>query len=829
MESSQFVELLERLGRSTEDNVTICYQSAIQRFTSKTIKVAFAESTVTALDSLGNNVWFEINPSSATGRASLDDITQLAAVYIDIDYKDGGAGSVAKARELVTLLTDLIGVGPSAVVYSGHGIQPYWAIDPAEDFEPILAQGLLNRWGAFARFVAGSLGIQLDSVFDLPRIFRVPGSRNMKDPTEPVDVFATFPTDWRPLSLDELNDVLIAHSITSEMTMPEGFELVSDHKEWQHAHEDCQFVPSLFAGVRPTNTPPKSRHGWLVQQLVLLNAAYRNGCITEATHKELYRLIGERFDDYLKLPPKRPANQNEVRSANQWAVAKVETFNDIKLSEELRRHNHSSFSEGDPSSVLGEPSGNAEYTVEELSLIYRQTFATYGRTDAANARRFIYFCQGDYKFIPDVGWHRWDGTRYVYDKEKAVWQSAVDAAMFVETAGGTGDQIKWATQSANKDRIVNCLAIAGTDPDVLVSAIEMDAQPNDLCTPDGIVNLLTGEIRTAQKGIDLNTRSTSVAPRKIATPMWNAFLKTVIQDEDRITYLQELLGASLFGDSRYHVLPVLAGTGANGKSTLLDVVSGILDDYAASMPENFLLDTSSSTHPTEIARLRGVRFAMASETRPDGKFNESRVKMLTGGDILSARFMNQNFFDFKPTHTLFLAVNHLPAVKSGGDGFWRRLRKLDFKVTIPKEEQRENFAQQMIEEEGPGILQWMVDGAVRLTSAGFNEPESVKLATLEYRHEEDHIAKFIDERILVTANGTATKTSVFNSYREWCIENGERPITQNSLNRELRNRLNTQETNVGGARMFSGIELINVVMQPDRIVEDEKERDEYWK
>ena len=829
MESSQFVELLERLGRSTEDNVTICYQSAIQRFTSKTIKVSFAESTVTALDSLGNNVWFEINPSRATGRASLDDITQLAAVYIDIDYKDGGAGSVAKARELVTLLTDLIGVGPSAVVYSGHGIQPYWAIDPAEEFEPILAQGLLNRWGAFARFVAGSLGIQLDSVFDLPRIFRVPGSRNMKDPTEPVDVFATFPADWRPLSLEELNDVLIAHGITSEMTMPEGFELVSDHKEWKHATEDCQFVPSLFAGVRPTNTPPKSRHGWLVQQLVLLNAGYRNGCITEETHKELYRLISERFDEYLKLPPKRPANQNEVRSANQWAVAKVETFSEAKLAEELRRHNHSSFSEGDPSSVLGEPSGNAEYTVEELSLIYRQTFATYGRTDAANARRFIYYCQGDYKFIPDVGWHRWDGTRYVYDKEKAVWQSAVDAAMFVETAGGTGDQIKWATQSANKDRIVNCLAIAGTDPDVLVSAIEMDAQPNDLCTPDGIVNLLTGEIRKAQKGIDLNTRSTSVAPKRIATPMWSTFLKTVIQDEDRITYLQELLGAALFGDSRYHVLPVLAGTGANGKSTLLDVVSGILDDYAASMPENFLLDTSSSTHPTEIARLRGVRFAMASETRPDGKFNESRVKMLTGGDILSARFMNQNFFDFKPTHTLFLAVNHLPAVKSGGDGFWRRLRKLDFKVTIPKEEQRENFAQQMIEEEGPGILQWMVDGAVRLTSTGFNEPESVKMATLEYRHEEDHIAKFVDERILVTANGTATKTAVFNSYRDWCIENGEKPITQNSLNRELRNRLNTQETSVGGARMFSGIELINVVMQPDRIVEDEKERDEYWK
>jgi len=828
MENSQFVELLERLGRTTEDSVTICYQSEVQRFTAKTIKVDLAESTIQALDSLNNNIWYEINPSQAFGRAKADDIQQLAALYIDIDYKDGGAGSVAKARELVELLSDLIGVGPSAVVYSGHGIQPYWAIDPEEDFDATMAQGILNRWGAFARFVGGAIGVELDSVFDLARIFRVPGSRNLKDSANPVDVFATFPADWRPLSINEINDVLIAHGITSENNMPDGFELVSSASEWKHAEHDCQFTPTLFGGLRENNKPPKSRHGWLLQQLVTMNSGLRNGCLTRETHHEMYRLIEERFAQYLQLAPKRPMNPNEVSSANKWAVARVESFDATKLAMELRSHQHSDFGDGNPTSVLGEPSGNAEYSRAELADIYEATFSTYGRTDAANSRRFIYFAQGDYKFIPDVGWHRWDGTRYVFDKEKAVWQTVVEAAQFCEFAGATGDQLKWATQSANKDRVLNCLAIAGTDPDVLVSAIEMDAQPNDLCTPAGIVNLLTGEIRPAKKAEDLNTRSTAVPLKRIATPMWNEFLKTVIQDEDRIGYLQELLGASLYGDSRYHVLPVLAGTGANGKSTLLDVVSGILGDYAASMPENFLLDTSASTHPTEIARLRGVRFAMASETRPDGKFNESRVKMLTGGDMLSARFMNQNFFDFRPTHTLFLAVNHLPAVKSGGDGFWRRLRKMDFKVTIPKDEQRENFAQSMIEEEGPGILQWMIDGAVRVTNQGFSEPESVKLATLEYRHEEDHIAKFIDERIVLASNGTATKTAVFNSYRDWCIENGEKPITQNALNREVRHRLNSQETTVGGARIFTGIELLNVVMQPDRLV-DEKETDEYWR
>jgi P4 family phage/plasmid primase-like protien len=826
MIETPFSELLSRLGRTEDDMVTICYQSAVQKFSAKTIKVSSAESTVSALTSLGNNVWFEINPSNVTGRATAKDITGLAAFYIDIDYKDSGAGSIKQARELIEVLTDLIGVAPSAVVYSGHGIQPYWAIDdPDGEFDLALAQGVLNRWGAFCRFVAGSLGVKLDSVFDVPRIFRAPGSLNMKDPENPVDVVATFPETWRPVSIDEINDVLIAHGVTSEMNMPDDFELVSASSEWNFAAHDCQFTPTLYAGVRPTNQPPKSRHGWLLQQLVLLNGAHRNGCLTEATAQDLLTHINARFNEYLKLAPAREPNIGEVRGANQWAVARVESFTDAKLAQEMRQHVHSDFFTGDPISVLGEPSADGERTLDELAVIYQQTFGTYGRTDAANARRLIYFANGGYKYVTDIGWHRWENGRYVFDKEKSIFQTAIEAAEFIEAAGGSGEQLKWAQVSANKERVVNAITLAGTDPEVLVNSIDLDAEPNELCTPSGIVNLRTGEIREAKKSLDLNTRQTTCGPRNIATPLWTGFLKEVVQDQERIDYLQELLGASLFGDSRYHVLPVLAGSGANGKSTLLDVVSGILGDYAASMPENFLLDTSNTTHPTEIARLRGIRFAMASETRPDGKFNESRVKMLTGGDMLSARFMGQNFFDFKPTHTLFLAVNHLPAVKSGGDGFWRRLRKLDFKVTIPKERQRENFAQTIVEEEGPGILQWIVEGAVRVTAAGFSEPQSVRLSTLEYRHEEDHIAKFLDERVVVASNGSVTKTAIFNAYRDWCIDNGEKPITQNALNREVRTRMNTVEAEVHGARMFSGIELLNLNMTAESMID---EKDKYW-
>lgn len=805
-----FKELLERLGYTDEDTVKIAYQSASQGFKVKATKLQLADAVVETLTDLKANVWYEINPSNTQLRAKADDITRLAALWIDIDFKATGIQSADNAHQLVELISDLFGVEPTAVVHSGHGLQPYWAIDPAEDFTAEIASGLLVRWGAFVRWVAASQGGQLDSVFDLPRIFRAPGSTNFKEASNPVAVTIDLPDSWRPLSIEEVDDVLITHGFASVVSSQEEFHAHSEHAEWEYAAHDCHWVTNLFNSVRPNISVPKSRHGWLLQKLVAINAAHRNGCLTKESAELIVANLAERFKEFLKQAPAREMNHNEIGSANKWAIARVESFGPEKLRDELKGHEHKDLFAGDPEAALDNSPVKNEYDDNELAQIYVDSYSAFGRTDAANAYRLIHFMRNDYKHVTDVGWHKWDESRYVLDKEKSIIQTAIDAVEFCGMTNLNPDQLKWAQASANKDRLQNAITIAGTDSEVLVNAIQLDAEANDLCTPSGIVNLRTGELRPARKGIDYNTRQTSVSPRNMETPLWNNFLKEIIEDDDRIEYLQELFGAALFGDSRFHVLPVFVGTGANGKSTILDVISGILSDYSATMPENFLLDTTGNAHPTDIARLRGVRLAVASETRPDGKFNESRVKMLTGGDTLSARFMGQNFFDFKPTHTLFMAVNHLPEVKSGGEGFWRRLRKIDFRKTIPAEKRKENFAQTLIQEEGPGILQWMIDGAVRVTHQGFNEPASVKLATQAYRHEEDHIAKFLDERTILADVASVTKTSLFNAYRDWCIENGEKPITQNSLTREIKTRLAVTESESAGFKMLVGIDLMQI-------------------
>lgn len=826
-----FQELLERLGFEQDQTVTVCYQSVTQGFRVKQTKLQFADMVVDALTEMKANVWYEINPSTAQGRARAEDINRLSAVWVDIDFKETGVQSAENASGLVDLLSDLIGVEPTAVVHSGHGLQPYWAIDPAEEYTQEQAAGVLARWGQFVRWVAASQGGDLDSVFDLPRIFRAPGSTNFKDSDNPVATSVSYPSAWRPLSLDELDDILITHGFVSASNAPEDFSVVSGSASWEFAEHDCHWVNYLHSSVAPTNGSPKSRHGWLVQQLIKINAAHRNGCLTEFSAHTLVRTLDVQFREFLKQAPAREMNRGEVESANRWAIARVEAMSPDKLREELRRHQHDNTPASTEALVQPEEDGRAN-----LAEVYQNSFDVLGFNDASNSFRLNYWMQGEYRHVTDVGWHRWDGSRYVADKDKSIVQTAIDALQpaKVYELGPAGK--KWIEASQNRDRLNNAIAISATDQEILISAIELDAEANNLCTPDGIVNLLTGEVRPAVKGVDLNTRQTSVTPRTMATPLWDTFLKETIEDPDRIMYVQELFGAALFGDSRFHVLPVFVGTGANGKSTIIDVISGILNDYAATMPENFLLDTTGSAHPADIARLRGVRLAVASETRPDGKFNESRVKMLTGGDTLSARFMGQNFFDFKPTHTLFMAVNHLPEVKSGGDGFWRRLRKIDFRKTIAVEKRKEGLAGKLVTEEGSGILQWMIDGAVRVSTQGFNEPESVKMATQSYRHEEDHIAKFLDEKTLLADAAVVTKVSLYNAYRDWCAENGEKPITQNSLGREVKGRLGVQESETAGYRMFIGVELLKIDSTNNKssvddilgYIDNKEDKDDYW-
>jgi len=208
--------------------------------------------------------------------------------------------------------------------------------------------------------------------------------------------------------------------------------------------------------------------------------------------------------------------------------------------------------------------------------------------------------------------------------------------------------------------------------------------------------------------------------------------------------MQKLAGYAAIGEVFHHILPFLYGAGQNGKTVLVEVICQALGEYAISAPANFLL-AGRDRHETEIARLAGPRFVVCSEINQGTKFDEAKVKLLTGGDMLTGRFMHRDFFDFRPSHTLFLMGNHQPTVGAGGDSFWRRLRLIPFGHRVPDDKRIEHLDAKLIEREGPAILAWIVRGAVAVATEGLTEPAVVISATEDYAESEDHIGQFIAE------------------------------------------------------------------------------------
>lgn len=410
-------------------------------------------------------------------------------------------------------------------------------------------------------------------------------------------------------------------------------------------------------------------------------------------------------------------------------------------------------------------------------------------------------------------WLYWNGKQWEWQDTTGGYVREL-ARMYARTIDS--EEKGWKKAALRNSGVTARLALAATDVRVNRKHEEFDSHHLELNTPGGIVNLETGELMEHDPA-KLHTKITRVTPRKMPTPKWDKFLdQTFNEDAELIGYVRDLLGYAATGVVRQHLLPFFYGPGGNGKSVLTDTIMHLLGDYAGSAPSNFLMQKTTSQHETEIARLSGLRFVVSSEINPDAKFDEAKVKLLTGGDQLTARRMREDFFDFRPTHKLFLMGNHQPKVSSGGPSFWRRLRLIGFMNQVPKDQVVEGLSDQLIDEEGPGILQWLIEGAQNMLTNGLHEPASVLAASEEYAEEEDTFGRFVEENLdLSDPNGSEPQKEVRARYEAWCLREGERPLTQNKMSRELKNRFNITTTPISGIRFYEGVRLYAVGPEPD--------------
>jgi putative DNA primase/helicase len=254
-----------------------------------------------------------------------------------------------------------------------------------------------------------------------------------------------------------------------------------------------------------------------------------------------------------------------------------------------------------------------------------------------------------------------------------------------------------------------------------------------------------------------------------------------------IEFMQRFFGHCLTGDVTEQVIALLIGNGANGKSTLLQILLYVWGDYATMAAPGLLMAKKVEQHPTEVADLCGKRLVGTVEVQEGRRFNEALFKWASGGDTLKARHMREDFFSFTPTHKLVIACNHKPDVSDTSDAFWRRLRTIPFDVTIPKEQQ-DKYLLDKLKTEATGILAWLVRGCLKWRAEGLGEPAEVEAATLAYRHEQDGLNVFLTECCDTEPDIEEQVGKIYGKFKEWAQENGEKIISSKRLSATLKQK-----------------------------------------
>ncbi|WP_019560798.1 phage/plasmid primase, P4 family [Caldimonas manganoxidans] len=424
-------------------------------------------------------------------------------------------------------------------------------------------------------------------------------------------------------------------------------------------------------------------------------------------------------------------------------------------------------------------------------------------TDDALALTFTARYAEDWRYCSAWGkWLVWDGRRWQVDETLLVHHLI---RAICREAALKADSHRLAAKLAASSTVGGVERLARTDRRHASTADEWDADPWLLNTPGGVVDLRTGRLRPHARA-DRMTKLATATPRGDC-PRWRAFLADVTGgDAELQAYLQRMVGYCLTGSTAAHALFFLYGTGANGKSVFVNTLATILGDYAATASMETFVETRHERHPTDLAGLRGARFVSAIETEQGRRWAESKVKAITGGDRIAARFMHKDFFTYTPQFKPVIVGNHKPAIRNIDEAMKRRLHLIPFTVTIPPDK-RDGRLTEKLQAERDGIMAWAVEGCLTWQREGLQPPASVMSATAEYFEEEDAIGDFLDEEAQRHPQARVAVADVFQRWQEWAGRRGEYVGTSRWLAQQLANRGFERTRLHGGTKGLAGLSL----------------------
>lgn len=414
------------------------------------------------------------------------------------------------------------------------------------------------------------------------------------------------------------------------------------------------------------------------------------------------------------------------------------------------------------------------------------------RSDTGNAECLAHLTGDDLRFCHTrEKWLIWDGSHWAIDEDGAAQRAmiAVVRARFracssIPDPDHRKKAVVWCIGCENNGKIESSMKVAQS-LDIFTTKIDRYDRDPLVAAAIGATLDLRAVVHRAMRRDDFITMRLGAAyDPDAACPRWIQFLDEVFaSNADLIAYIQRAVGYSLTGDTREQKMFLLYGGGSNGKSVFLEVLTDLLGDYAANASFETFDANRRSESTNDLAALRGKRIVTVIETEDGRRLAEARVKSVTGQDQITCRFLYGEYFSYRPTFKIWLAMNHLPSIRGTDKGIWRRIQLIPFTQDFSGREDK--TLHETLRAELDGILQWALEGLRQWWQRGLDTPAIVTQATAKYRAESDQTGRWITDSLVQVSNVSITVAQAYQSYKAWCEANGETSMSQSKLGRVL--------------------------------------------
>jgi putative DNA primase/helicase len=426
---------------------------------------------------------------------------------------------------------------------------------------------------------------------------------------------------------------------------------------------------------------------------------------------------------------------------------------------------------------------------------------TFPHTDAGNAEMFAAYWEDDVRFDhKQQRWLIWNRTKRRWKQDmqgrvrllmKETARQRARIAVALRSTESNKDwkkqEFKWALNSEDRYRIDAALELAKSEPPISDTGDAWDSDEWLFGVANGIVDLRTGKLRAATQANRITKFSPVAFDAVGKCPRFEQFLSEIFGcNRGLIRYVQKAVGYSLTGSTREQCLFASYGAGANGKTTLYEIILYLMGDYGVDLPFSALEAKRNATAGDGV-NLPGARFVKAVEIREDRRLDEARVKAWTGSDTISIRPLYRNSFSFEPTHKLWLGFNHKPRITDDSPAMWRRIRLIPFQHTF-EGNQADKLLLEKLKAEAPGILNWAIEGCLVWQREGLETPVAVERATREYEQESDVVGPFLGDCCVISPATCVPSSELWNAYLKWAKMHGERELSRNAFADHLKKR-----------------------------------------